>query len=46
MRTENPLHKHFAGMPRGGGEGAKIMKFADVLNQWFLAQIEIARRRF
>ena len=26
IRIENPLHKHFAGMPMVGGEGSKIVK--------------------
>ena len=26
IRIENPLHKHFAGMPMVGGEGSKVVK--------------------
>ena len=36
IRIENPLHKHFAGMPMVGGEGSKIEKICRRL-KWMVS---------
>ena len=40
IRIENPLHKHFAGMPMVGGEGSEIEKICRRL-KWMVPYVKI-----